>query len=423
MCIRDRSVLLLIRKLKGNVWFALLSFLYLYNYSVTWGFTGYTMGIPVLILILIKQYDYIRQPNLRDGILLSFFLILLFCIHGLITFFAIAILFTQIIFLNIKNPKRMILGSLALIPILVVAGFWLSSRAETSGGEGNMLIRYLQYYKQSFLPSLPRRIGFVYWDHSFLQAGKTGLWIGVTFSVGIIVMCTNFLMRPAITIKDKIKEPAFQFLFIILLVSSVIYCFIPSIANMLYFSYYRFSVFIFLSLILIGSLLVPEKYFKYKSAVFFFIALIHFGLWIDYFTDFQKNNLDFTPDLFPRNTRDKVLAGLMYDSLFRGQPVYMHMPNYFIIWNKGISANQFVEFPTPWVVGRKVGFDRLPSYQEWLWVSKNYRGQYSDVDYLLIRGKVPQNQLEYFKSFQVIHMQNEWILLKNQHNAPSLGKE
>ena len=242
-------------------------------------------------------------------------------------------------------------------------------------------------------------------------------WIGVGFSVFILLICSNFMMRPALSIRDKMNEPAFRFIATFFIMALFVYCFIPSIANMLYFSYFRFSVLIFLSLILIGSLSVPIEFFKFRPLLFILAALLHFSLWIDYFTAFQKENHDFTPNLFPKNTGDKVLAGLMYESLFRGQPVYMHMPNYFIIWNKGIAANQFVEFPTPWAVGRKVGFDRLPPYQEWLWISKNYGGRYSQVDYLLIRGRVPQDDLEHFKSFQVIDRQNEWIVLQQQNAA------
>ncbi|NQT25383.1 hypothetical protein HQ585_08510 [candidate division KSB1 bacterium] len=417
------SVFFLIRKLKGNIWFALLSMIYLYNYSVTWGFTDYALGIPLFLFYLIKQYDYITNPNWKDGVLLSLFLIILFHVHGLITFFAIALLAFQIILFNIKNLKRMALSGLILLPILLIVGFWLSIRATSSGDGGHMLSRLIHYYLTDFLPSLPRRLGIIYWDHSFLASGQTGHWIGLGFSAFILMIVSSFLIRPAISIKNRMNEPEFRFVLSFLLFSLIVYFFISSIRGMLLLSYYRFSVLVFISLIVIGSLFSAQQKMKWRPIFIVTAVLIHFGLWMDYFTDFQKVNQDFTPDLLPKNTQEKVLAGLMYDSLFRGQPVYMHVPNYFMVWRKGIATNRFVEFPTPWAVGRKVGPDLLPYYQEWLWLFKNYQGQYTDVEYLLIRGRVPQKDLDYFKSFNMITMQNEWLVLQNTHPGSSDRKE
>ncbi len=417
------SVFYLIRKLKGNIWFALLSLIYLYNYSVTWGFADYAIGIPVFLFSLINQYNYIRQPNLKDGTLLSLFLIILFSVHGLITFFAVALLVFQIVFFNIKNFKRMALSGLILLPILLVVGVWFSTRVAGSEGGESMLSRLIHYYLNDFLPSLPRRMELTHWDHSFLAAGNTGKWIGFGFSVFILIVASNFLIRPAISVRDKMKESGFRFVFSFLLFSLLVYFFISSIQGMLLISYYRFSVFIFIGLIWLGSLFTSGQSMKWRPMLFTAAVLIHFGLWMDYFTDFQKENRDFTPELFPKNTQEKVLAGMMYDSLFRGQPVYMHTPNYFIVWNKGIAANRFVEFPTPWAVGRKAGFDQLPLYQEWLWMFNNYQGEYNNVDFLLIRGRVPQKDSNYFKSFDIITIQNEWIVLQNRHFRSSDQKE
>jgi len=44
------SVLMLIRRLGGALWTSVLSLLLLYSYPVCWGFTGYMMAIPLVLL-------------------------------------------------------------------------------------------------------------------------------------------------------------------------------------------------------------------------------------------------------------------------------------------------------------------------------------------------------------------------------------
>ncbi|MBN2105724.1 hypothetical protein JW835_16925 [bacterium] len=408
------STYILIRKFKGNIWFTLLAFIFLYNYNVCWGFTDYMLGIPLLLLLMAKQYDFIMKPGFKDGIILSLFFVLLFHVHGLITFFAVALFVLQTVIFHFKKPRQLIFSGLIFIPILIVVLKWLSLRITESGSDEGVLARLIQYYTHDYLPTFPRRLGLFHWDHSFLHGGSQGKWIGAMFSVFILTAAFNFLNRPIACIKENSRKPEFRFVVSFLAFALLVYIFISSIKGMLLYSYYRFSVFVFLGLILFGSLMASNRKIKLRPVLFGIALLIHFFLWIDYFTDFQKQNRDFTPDLFPEHTQDKVLAGMMYQSLFRGQPVYMHMPNYFMIWNNGIATNRFVEFPTPWAVGRKAGPDRLPYYQEWLWYYYNYQGQYINVDYILIRGLIPMKDKDYFESFEVMNIQNEWILLQNK---------
>ena len=53
------STALLVRRLGGAAWVSALSLLMLYSYSVCWGFAGYTMAIP-LILLSIALFVIVR---------------------------------------------------------------------------------------------------------------------------------------------------------------------------------------------------------------------------------------------------------------------------------------------------------------------------------------------------------------------------
>jgi len=72
------ATLLLIRKLGGNVWFALLSFAMLYNFNTHWGYCDYTLGIPVILFLVLQLVYYTEKPTLLKAVSLSLLLILLF---------------------------------------------------------------------------------------------------------------------------------------------------------------------------------------------------------------------------------------------------------------------------------------------------------------------------------------------------------
>lgn len=86
------SVALLIHRLGGNPWFSLLSIALLYNDSAMWGFTGFTMAIPITILAFSTAQRYISRPDPRQGVLLSLYILLLFYTHALAFLFSIVIL-------------------------------------------------------------------------------------------------------------------------------------------------------------------------------------------------------------------------------------------------------------------------------------------------------------------------------------------
>ena len=93
----------------------------------------------------------------------------------------------------------------------------------------------------------------------------------------------------------------------------------------------------------------------------------------------------------------------------------IHFPNYYVIWKKGISPVRITEFRRPWLIGRKVTRDKLPPYKEWVGALQHYKGEYKNIDYLLLRGGYPQKDHHYFENFDVISHINEWYILKNKN--------
>ncbi|MBN2119528.1 MAG: hypothetical protein JW734_00550, partial [Candidatus Omnitrophica bacterium] len=110
------SIFLAIRKLKGNKWVALLSFLFLYNFSLCWGFSGFTFFIPVFFFLFCFIIDYLDRDRLSDALKIAAILLLIYFIHLLGAFFSLFFFLTCLVFRYRKSFKMMLGKSLAAVP-------------------------------------------------------------------------------------------------------------------------------------------------------------------------------------------------------------------------------------------------------------------------------------------------------------------
>jgi hypothetical protein len=155
------------------------------------------------------------------------------------------------------------------------------------------------------------------------------------------------------------------------------------------------------------------------------VCLFHFVLWADYFRDFQKENVFFSEELFPPQFKDKKMAGLMFDVLYRGEPVYMHFQNYYIIWKKGIATSSILDYRFGTVIRRKVSERELPQYIEWVGLTQekynkkfildNIR-RYANMDYILVRRKDEMVPLQYYENFTIREKKGSWALYEKKNN-------
>ncbi|MBI5602427.1 MAG: hypothetical protein HY879_03655, partial [Deltaproteobacteria bacterium] len=147
---------------------------------------------------------------------------------------------------------------------------------------------------------------------------------------------------------------------------------------------------------------------------------IHFVLWSDYFYAFKEENDVQLKNLFPQYTEGRKLAGIIYDDKFRNGPVYIHFPNYYIVWKKGIAASSMVDYEVGTVIRRKVSETILPSYLEWIdpdsKKGESYDGRYSMMDFILIRGSIPEKDRENFKEFEFKRSFSKWSLYERLSN-------
>ena len=193
--------------------------------------------------------------------------------------------------------------------------------------------------------------------------------------------------------------------------SAAIYFLIPERFPGYSFLFERFSVFIFISFILLGSILFSSNLKRAVPAAICVMCLFHFLLWVNYFRDFDKENQIFNKEFFSAISNDKRLAGLMYNYRFRGRSVYENFADYYVVWQQGITNSRVMDersFP----IQRKVSKEILPPDIEWSGKYDSYDGSYSNMDCILVRGELSPKARNYLKNFKVIRQVGKWILFE-----------
>jgi hypothetical protein len=377
------SVLLAIRKLGGNRWFALLSFLFMYNYNVSWGFAGYALAIP-LVLLFCRFYAFDERAFAGAARILgaAVLLAVLYFVHLLAAIFCLLLLALKAV-LGRKGPARelggVVLGSLPLV--ILIAAWW---RAETRGYAGMGTWRFLAaYYGSVFIRTLGDRAQLFTLDNYHLFAGARGYAVAALFSLGAVMPAAVLSLRRARTASGGSSA-------VIPLLIGALLCFalLPNEIPQQAVLYERFSVFVLLALIIYGGARAPASLPRGVAVAFAALAVIHFALWANYFFDFNRENAGFDAAFLRPAHGGEKLAGLIYDYRYRGRPVYIHFPSYYIVWEKGIATASITSYRFG-PIRRRVSALRLPRYLEWIGKRGSYDGRYRDMDYLLVRGHPP----------------------------------
>jgi len=402
------SVLLLIRKLGGNRWLSLLSFLLLYNYNVTWGFLGFSFAIPFILFFLYLCIDFIERGRWKTGGAAAGLLVLLFFVHALAALFCLLI-FIVYCLLSGKTPIRIMERCAAIAPAAVLLIFWWNAEGAAYRGQG--IADYLEeYYDQAYLAAFADRLTIFYQDNSSLFLGTRGVAAGLFFTLCIIVpVLAAAILRRKDRHRKRIKgiRPA-MILFAVSLACIIV---LPRDLPHQAILYQRFSPILLLSSILLGGCLLREKIRRPVIIGICIVCAIHLALWTDYLHDFNERNRTFTPEFFPPAGGGRTLAGLISKFTYRGVPVYIHFPAYYIIWRQGIATTSLVDYRFG-SVRRAVGFDVLPKYLEWAGRMKIYDGRYRAMDYILIRGEFPTQKVEHFADFTLMRSADRWFLFE-----------
>ncbi|MBU1627887.1 hypothetical protein KKB18_11005 [bacterium] len=405
------SILLIIRKLNGDYWFVLLSFLLIYNLDLKWGFVGFTFSIPVILFLIYFLICYYEKPSLKYRITIMLLLLFTFFIHVFSALFALLICFFTSLINHKCSVRKMIDEVMLAFPLLFMLFLWWIMREK---GNQSILSFLVDYYKNEYLSTFLKRGAILFYDNYFLYGGILGYTIGTIFSLCIVIPFLVLVFRNV----SKIKEDIFGKInipFVFLFCSLGCTLLLPSgISHLKYwFWYHRFSVFLFISMIILGSIYSSRKSSLIKILILVTICMVHLVMWSDYFIDFKTENRDFTPEFFPEGGNGKVLAGMMFDCKFRGRYMYDHFIDYFIVWKRGISTSEMITYDF-FPVKRKVDKELLPIHFDP--ENDKYNGQFSNLDYILVRGEIPKDISIQLNGFKQLKSSGKWALYGKNHD-------
>jgi len=402
------SVFMVIKKIGGNPWFTILSFTLVNNYSLHWGFVGYTMGLPFIVLVFYATLHYLDNDSIRSRVVLSTLLILMFFIHALATLFAMLLYAGCCLYRHRGSLLKVAKDSLLLLPTAIITFVWWNFYASGSGI--SLPTSLVKYYSGDYLKFFANRPGELFLlDSQSLFEGDKGTYIALFFSLFIVAAVLWGTLRKPKMPSMKLRAPHLAQVFLFVVGSFLCFFLLPQQFPGQNLIYERFSVLFLISVIFLGSLVYPSKLHWGLKAGFCTVALLYFALWFDYYSDFNKETASFTRAVFPQDSPDKRLAGLIYDYTFRDNPVYIHFPNYYIVWNHGIASSTMVDYRFA-TIRRKVSWDVLPPYATWVGKTGQYDRRYDNMDYLLVRGAVPLGAARRLDKFHPIKKNDLWML-------------
>ena len=297
---------IMIRSIGGNLWFALLSFLFLYNYNIMWGFTGFAFAIPISFIAIIILFSYRNRPTLLNGFLLAFILLVLYYTHVLVFLFSISVVVIAIL-TSSRGP--LILRLFRLVPVIPSTAIflgWIFSGYEFHTQTSTLDFLKSYYYKEYFT-SIPQRFKHFFWqDNARVATGKIGQYIGLLIS--LTVLCPVLAIATPKNIASYLNNRKRRIILIFVFIAILFYVFLPDKLPGQSHLYQRFSVFVYLSIVCVSSFIKKYKRRLLISAYISIICVTHSLLWSSYYSDFKVKISCFNRDLFKTDHRLTVMV-------------------------------------------------------------------------------------------------------------------
>ena len=406
------SVFLVIRELDGNHWYGGLAALFTYNYNVTFGFVGFAISIPMLIFLFYVVLLYIRTERIYLTLVIAFVLVMLFFMHAQNALMGLVLYGCMLLFHFRKNFGKLIIHCLSVpLPLIIFIFTWWYSRAPEQQEESTL--SYLTtYYKTSYFQDFAVRFRIIVFDNFQLREGITGLFIAAFFFTCLIVPVI-MARHPKKRLSWGALTPNVVYAGVFFLITFLCYILVPDKLPGQTPIFQRFSTIVILALIMLIS--IPLKGADTPRFKYFVIITVglYSLLWAEYMVSFNKENKNFNEALFEGMEVQQTLAGLIYDNQYRGRKVYIHFPNYYIVWKRGIAASKIIDYRFG-VVRRAKSEAVLPFYHELIGEDYHYQPQYSDVGWLLVRGLAPRTPDPNLQHFRLYRKSGPWSLYENR---------
>jgi hypothetical protein len=399
------SLFVVIRQLNGNPWYGLLGTLFTYNYNFTYGFVGFAISTPTLILLFyLILRDFEKDTwTLKAGI--ASLLVLLYLMHAQNALFGL-MLFGFMTLYKFRSAFKQILLRGILIPlplVVLIFSWWFTRGSENEGSTSGYL---LDYYKSHYFQEFAMRFRIAVFDNFQLREGILGLIIAAT--IFLLILIPIFWFKPWKSRRISVLLlPQYIYPIIFFLTGFFCYMILPDQLPGQSPLFQRFCTIVILSFIIVISVWLnhvsskPLRYFSIAAIV------IYSMLWFEYIFTFNKINKSFNAQLFKDIPNTSRMAGLIYDHKYRGRKIYIHFPNYFVVWNQGIAASKIIDYRFG-VVRRVASESDVPFYTEYIGDGYKKIDAYQQLEYLLVKGNAPIAADENVSGFTLLREFTPW---------------
>lgn len=404
------SSLFLINYIGGNKWFSLFSFLFIYNHSVHWGFVGFTMSVPFIIIFILFVIKYFENQSVLNTVTLLFLLFFIFTMHFQNAIFCI-LLFSVGYLINLKKSVFYYIKYF-LITLPVMCIMYYAYTFDTTSAKQNLFRFLMAYYKNCYIDSLFVRLkSIAIMDNFYFIQGSFGAFFAIIFVLSFVIPVIFYLYKRYKKNYGIIQTDKYSYyLYILISTSFLCYFFLPDIIPGQNMIFERFTVFLMLALIIYCAYSYKGINLKSISKILITaVVLLHYSLVSVYFNDFRNESESFNKDLLPDNASCKRISGIIYTNTFKSRPLYIHFPMYFIVWKKGISTG-LVDYRFG-AIKRKADFEKLPYYREWIGDSRNYSDEYKNIEYILLKDSLKLD----INGFDLTKKSGDWYLYTNRN--------
>jgi hypothetical protein len=248
-------------------------------------------------------------------------------------------------------------------------------------------------------------------DNYTVLGGRTGIAVGLLFSLVIIVPTLYLLVRRR-SGREQPHGLGSTIVVTFFITSLLCYLVLPRDLPGQTILYQRFSALVLLSVIVLGARMGRNARNRFAVPLVILLCIGHFALWAEHFISFNRENSGFTGDFLRGVRSGGTLAGIVFDYRYRGNPAYIHFPNYYIVWRRGIACTKLVDYRFG-IVRRRADGESLPRYDEWAGRFDSYDGRYRNLGYLLVRGAPTERALRRLERFRSIYASGKWTLYEN----------
>jgi len=398
--------------------FVFLSFPFIYNLNLLWGFVNAALAIPLVLLLLSLEIRWLqaptkvepRRPNtgFHPGPLieLSVLFILIFLAHSLMLLAAIVFYLAVLL---ARGGKRKGLALLPLVPVLFLALPWyaqsftgsstgLLSALFSGAAVADYLVRPLQFFAN---------IGFRADDVSvFVYV----LVIVAAFSVVIAQVARN---RFRSLFRGGLLLPV-----ILALVSLAGYLLFPGAVTQAWYLNQRLAVFCCLFLVLLAAVALRRlwgqrpQFPSWLLGSMLLVNLVSGGNTLYRFIAFDREARPLAQLLAPLDP-DRRLVGLPYNLRttpdLTGYEVFLHAGCYYQAFKRGHPAFSFASFPFSPVQYRESNRFLKPGYEWSPWYAVFPEG-WQEYDYFLVHGKPRPPTSESLERLTLVASAGVWSL-------------